>query len=264
MKNYPGYESSNSDYYDQFDNSIEKVYSEPIKIEWGILKFWRYKFNLVKSENFELNPKLKSLLEEEGILPFYLNVNGEKQQYIPNIMKLTFYNKRLYQGQVLYVPYVSVGDKVYILWVVHQNIVHKFSHPIEKLVWQEKLYQQIGKLIGCHHCMLQQNGNQISYFEIKHHQKVKHFKLFGFIKGEMIYDKHTEKIYKWKIIFNNSGWAIVLNNHNQVVYELENYGDMYVVKDRNWRILWQLQNDNIVSFNIPETWEKVVLKISGD
>jgi len=261
---YPGFESSNPEYYDQFDNSIEKVHSEPIQIEWGVLKFWRWKYELVKQQDVRLNSELKSLLSEEGIISFYLEENREKKQFIPNIKKLVFYNKRLHQGQVLYVPYVRVDDKVFLLWVIHQNIIHKFPRPIEKTIGEEKIYKEIWRILWCKNCMLKHRWNEIDFYEIINHQKVKHFKLFGFIKGEMIYDKHTEKIFRGKILFDNFWNWIVINSKWKIVYQIQRFWDISVIKDRNWRILGQLSEDNVVSFNIPETGEKVALKIAWD
>ena len=149
------------------------------------------------------------------------------------------------------------------MWVIQQNIVHKFSPPLEVEIWNEKIYHEIGRLLlGCRHCMLKENWNEVDFYEIVNHRKVKHFKLFGFIKGEMIYDKHTEKIFKWKILFNNFWEWIVLNSDGKVVARIQNYGDVSVLIDRNWRILWQLSKDNAINFSIPETDETVALKIS--
>ena len=255
---YPGFESSNPDYYEQYDNSIEKIHSQTVKIDKGLLQFWKWKYSLIKQEDVSLNNQLKLLLEQEWIIPYIRNW----KQHIPNIKKLVFYNQKLYQWQVLYVPYVREWDKVYFLWVIHQNIVHKFSHPIEKEIWENKIYQEIWKLIWCNHCMLAERWNEIDFYEIRHHEKVKHFKLFGFIHGEMIYDKHTEKIFKWKILFNNFWQGIVLNSNWQIVYRIEDFWNVDAIVDRNWRLVCQLSKNNIVSFNIPETGEKVVLEIS--
>ncbi len=261
--NYPGCESENLSYYDQFDSTVKEKWKESyekLPSIWQFLKWWMMDFNFGRHTYKYQLIKVKDLQPDSKLLDF-LSKNWFDVSNVYKVSQLTFYNKKLYQGKYLFLIYKIQNWKLKIYWAIDSNEnVEKFARPLEfSLDFKINLGKQIAKLLWCKNCGIKVDWNQILIYkkEVKEHHKTYKKWIFRF---DLEWWKKVKYKPVWQIVLGNYWW-LIKNATWQVIWRLENYGNEWLVLNTRWQIVANLKNERVVNLNLPELQMNVKLKL---
>jgi len=261
--NYPGCESENLNYYEQFNPAVKEKWKESyekLPSIWQFLKWWLMEFNFGGHTYKYQLIKIKDLQPDSKLLDF-LSQNWFDVNKIYKVSQLTFYNKRLYQWKYLFLIYKIQNWKLKIYGAIDSNEnIEKFTRPLEySLDIKYSLWEKIAKLLWCNNCKVKIDWNQILIYkkEIKEHHRT--YKKW-FIQLDLEWWKKVKYKPVWQILLWPYG-GLIKNTKWQVIWRLENYGNEWVVVNTNWKIVANFKNETIVNLNLPELQMDVKLKL---
>ena len=258
-------DSFNTDYYEKYNNIIPESNEIPENIKFTIKKwilktpYWKY--SLIKESKKTINQMTLNQLQDDW-LPTTDRLNWKKYRLIPKILKLVFYNKKLYSWNTIELVYLPYNDKIRIYWVIQQWEFIKFDKPRNyNINIKEKVFKKIWDILWCKKsCWVKIENWKYVFYKINHRTKKRHFK-FLWIRWEISIDKWTSYSKKWEILFNWNSWIVVKDW--KVILQIEKYPWIYLLKDRNWKIIEQINNTKNIYIKIPQLDETIWLQISN-
>ena len=255
----------NTDYYEKYNNNIPESNEVPETIKLNIKKwvlrtpYWKYE--LIKTNKEKIDKKTLDQLQDDW-LKTTDNFEGKKYKLVPKILKLVFYNKKLYSWNTIKLVYFPYNNNIRVYWIIQQWEFIKYDRPKNYNVnVKEKIFSQIWNILWCKKsCWVKKENWKYTFYEIDHKVKRRHFK-FLWMKWEINIDKWTKYIKKWEILFNWNSW-IVLKNW-KVILQIEKFPWIYLLKDRKWNIVKQISNTKNIYIKIPQLDETIWLQISN-